>query len=158
MDHIENNTSNNSSIVACAFVAAETYLPSRCLAMWRYTEKVISYTSLYFLNKEIGLKRVQYQCKSDSNILRWLLDRHFSQVLRGLETAKSEGVGENIVKGHFSTSLGWDSVHIKYNGYNGVWQFTNFYLRFSSHFYGETLKILVWFVLPKLYMATFYSS
>jgi hypothetical protein len=32
-DHIENDTSNNSSSVACVFVTAVTFLPSRCLAM-----------------------------------------------------------------------------------------------------------------------------
>jgi hypothetical protein len=31
--HIENDASNNSSIVACIFVTAVTLLPSRCLAM-----------------------------------------------------------------------------------------------------------------------------
>jgi hypothetical protein len=31
--HIENHASNNSYIVACVFVAAVTFLPSRCLAM-----------------------------------------------------------------------------------------------------------------------------
>jgi hypothetical protein len=31
-DHIENDASNNSSIVACVFVTAITFLPSRCLA------------------------------------------------------------------------------------------------------------------------------
>jgi hypothetical protein len=30
--HIENDASNNCSIVACVFVTAETFLPSRCLA------------------------------------------------------------------------------------------------------------------------------
>jgi hypothetical protein len=30
--HIENDASNNSSIVACVFVTAVTFLPSRCLA------------------------------------------------------------------------------------------------------------------------------
>jgi hypothetical protein len=30
--HIENEASNNSSIVACVFVTAVTFLPSRCLA------------------------------------------------------------------------------------------------------------------------------
>jgi hypothetical protein len=30
--HIENNASNNSSSVACLFVTAVTFLPSRCLA------------------------------------------------------------------------------------------------------------------------------
>jgi hypothetical protein len=30
--HIENDTSNNSSIVTCVFVTAVTFLPSRCLA------------------------------------------------------------------------------------------------------------------------------
>jgi hypothetical protein len=30
--HIENNASNNSSIVSCVFVTAVTFLPSRCLA------------------------------------------------------------------------------------------------------------------------------
>jgi hypothetical protein len=30
--HIENDVSNNSSIVACVFVAEVTFLPSRCLA------------------------------------------------------------------------------------------------------------------------------
>jgi hypothetical protein len=30
--HIENDTSNNSSIVACVFVTAVRFLPSRCLA------------------------------------------------------------------------------------------------------------------------------
>jgi hypothetical protein len=30
--HIENDASNDSSIVACVFVAAVTFLPSRCLA------------------------------------------------------------------------------------------------------------------------------
>jgi hypothetical protein len=33
MDHIENDASNNSYIVACLFVAAEKFLPSRCLTM-----------------------------------------------------------------------------------------------------------------------------
>jgi hypothetical protein len=32
MDRIENDASNISSIVACVFVAAVTFLPSRCLA------------------------------------------------------------------------------------------------------------------------------
>jgi hypothetical protein len=30
-DRIENDVSNNSSIVACLFVTAATFLPSRCL-------------------------------------------------------------------------------------------------------------------------------
>jgi hypothetical protein len=30
--HSENDASNNSSIVACVFVTAVTFLPSRCLA------------------------------------------------------------------------------------------------------------------------------
>jgi hypothetical protein len=30
--HIENDASNNSSVVACVFVIAVTFLPSRCLA------------------------------------------------------------------------------------------------------------------------------
>jgi hypothetical protein len=34
-DRIENNESNNSSIVMCVFVAAVTFLPSRCLTMIR---------------------------------------------------------------------------------------------------------------------------
>jgi hypothetical protein len=33
--HIENDASNNSSIIACVFVTAETFLPSRCLATIR---------------------------------------------------------------------------------------------------------------------------
>jgi hypothetical protein len=33
MGHIENDGSNNSSIIACVFVIAVTFLPSRCLAM-----------------------------------------------------------------------------------------------------------------------------
>jgi hypothetical protein len=33
--HIENDASNNSSIVACVFVTAVTFLPSRCLATIR---------------------------------------------------------------------------------------------------------------------------
>jgi hypothetical protein len=33
--HIENDASNNSSIVACVFVTAVTFLPSRCLATTR---------------------------------------------------------------------------------------------------------------------------
>jgi hypothetical protein len=33
--HIENDASNNSSIVACVFVTAVTFLPSRCLAPLR---------------------------------------------------------------------------------------------------------------------------
>jgi hypothetical protein len=33
--HIENDASNNSSTVACAFVTAVTFLPSRCLAKIR---------------------------------------------------------------------------------------------------------------------------
>jgi hypothetical protein len=32
IDHIDNDASDNSSIVACVFVAAVTFLPSRCLA------------------------------------------------------------------------------------------------------------------------------
>jgi hypothetical protein len=31
MDHVENNASNNSSIISCLYVA-EVYLSSRCLA------------------------------------------------------------------------------------------------------------------------------
>jgi hypothetical protein len=31
-DHIENDASNNSSVVACVFVTAATFPPSRCLA------------------------------------------------------------------------------------------------------------------------------
>jgi hypothetical protein len=38
MDRIKNGASNNSSIFACVFVAALTYLPSRCLStIWGYT-------------------------------------------------------------------------------------------------------------------------
>jgi hypothetical protein len=33
MGHIGNNVSNNSSIVACVFVTAVAFLPSRCLVM-----------------------------------------------------------------------------------------------------------------------------
>jgi hypothetical protein len=33
---IENDESNNSSIVACVFVAAVTFLPSRCLSTYTY--------------------------------------------------------------------------------------------------------------------------
>jgi hypothetical protein len=33
MDRIESDVSNHSSIVACVFVTAVTFLPSRCLAM-----------------------------------------------------------------------------------------------------------------------------
>jgi hypothetical protein len=33
---IENDASNNSSIVACVFVAAVTFLPSHCLNDWGY--------------------------------------------------------------------------------------------------------------------------
>jgi hypothetical protein len=33
--HIENDASNNSSIVACVFIIAVTFLPSRCLATIR---------------------------------------------------------------------------------------------------------------------------
>jgi hypothetical protein len=33
--HIENDTSNSSSIVACVFVTTVTFLPSRCLATIR---------------------------------------------------------------------------------------------------------------------------
>jgi hypothetical protein len=32
MDRVENDASNNSCIVACVFVAAVKFLPSRCLA------------------------------------------------------------------------------------------------------------------------------
>jgi hypothetical protein len=32
MDRIENDASNDSSFIACSFVAAVTFLPSRCLA------------------------------------------------------------------------------------------------------------------------------
>jgi hypothetical protein len=34
--HIENDASNNYSSVACVFVAAVTFLPSRCLASIKY--------------------------------------------------------------------------------------------------------------------------
>jgi hypothetical protein len=36
MGHIKNDASNNSSIVACVFVTAVTFLPSRCLATIRF--------------------------------------------------------------------------------------------------------------------------
>jgi hypothetical protein len=39
--HIENDASNNSSIVACVFVTAVTLLPSRCLATMGYTLSLI---------------------------------------------------------------------------------------------------------------------
>jgi hypothetical protein len=40
-DHIENNASNSSSIVACLFVAVVTFLPSCCLeTIGGYTEQV----------------------------------------------------------------------------------------------------------------------
>jgi hypothetical protein len=32
MGHIENDESNSSSIVACVFIAAVTFLPSHCVA------------------------------------------------------------------------------------------------------------------------------
>jgi hypothetical protein len=54
--HIENHASNNSSIVACVFVTAVTFLPSRCLAtiggytdMHRQQRDLISL--LYFFPK-----------------------------------------------------------------------------------------------------------
>jgi hypothetical protein len=34
-ERMENDASNNSSIVTCVFIAAVTFLPSRCLAMIR---------------------------------------------------------------------------------------------------------------------------
>jgi hypothetical protein len=38
MDRIETDASNNFSIVVFIFVAAVTFLPSRCVAMiWEYT-------------------------------------------------------------------------------------------------------------------------
>jgi hypothetical protein len=42
-DRIENDVSNNSSIVACVFVIAVTFLPGRCLAtiggyIYRHTD------------------------------------------------------------------------------------------------------------------------
>jgi hypothetical protein len=45
MDHIENDVSNNSSIVACVFVTAITFLPSHCLATirgysYRHTDRL----------------------------------------------------------------------------------------------------------------------
>jgi hypothetical protein len=44
MDLIENDASNDSSIVACAFVASVTFLPSRCAVVvgvytYRHTDK-----------------------------------------------------------------------------------------------------------------------
>jgi hypothetical protein len=72
--HIENNASNNSSIVACVFVTAVTFLPSRCLATiggvlqsrclarigddthtHRQQRDLINFL-LFFQNKEIRLK------------------------------------------------------------------------------------------------------
>jgi uncharacterized membrane protein YozB (DUF420 family) len=51
MDRIENNTSNNSSIVACVFVAAVTFLPSRCLArkegFMKYAVQICSRAMIY---------------------------------------------------------------------------------------------------------------
>jgi hypothetical protein len=43
-DRIENETFNNYSIVACVFVVALTFLPSRCLATVRgyFTEQLPS--------------------------------------------------------------------------------------------------------------------
>jgi hypothetical protein len=51
--HIENDASNNSSIVACVFVTAVTFLPSRCLATiggllpGRYLATVGGYTDTH---------------------------------------------------------------------------------------------------------------
>jgi hypothetical protein len=61
--HIENDASNNSSIVACVFVTAVKFLPSRCLAtIWGYTDthtqsNVILLAYFIFQNKESRLMR-----------------------------------------------------------------------------------------------------
>jgi hypothetical protein len=42
--HIENDASNNSYIIACVFVTAVTFLPSRCLAtMTKFLVSIPSY-------------------------------------------------------------------------------------------------------------------
>jgi hypothetical protein len=63
MGHIENDASNNSSIVACVFVTAVTFLPSSCLAtIGGYTDthtKTAAWyhkPTLFFQNKERMLK------------------------------------------------------------------------------------------------------
>jgi hypothetical protein len=48
--HIENDASNNSYIVACLFVTAVTFLPSRCLAtIGGYTYRLKGFFSLLSL-------------------------------------------------------------------------------------------------------------
>jgi hypothetical protein len=83
--HIENDASNNSSIVACVFITAVTFLPSRCLATIRgllpslclatirgYTDththrqqRDLISLLLFFQNKESRLKRAL------RSILQW---------------------------------------------------------------------------------------
>jgi hypothetical protein len=56
-DHIENNASNNSSIVACVFVAAETFLTSRCLATrGEYTQTHRLMGKIYEVRRWDGLR------------------------------------------------------------------------------------------------------
>jgi hypothetical protein len=61
-DRIENDASNNYPVVACLFVAAETCLPSHCLATIRWDTHsqqgyLISLLLLFFFqNKECRLK------------------------------------------------------------------------------------------------------
>jgi hypothetical protein len=63
--HIENDASKNSSIVACVFVAAVTFLPSRGLATTGGETQTHTQTAtwshkptLFFQNKECRLNRI----------------------------------------------------------------------------------------------------
>jgi hypothetical protein len=60
MSHIENDVSSSSSVVACVFVTAVTFLPSRCLATLEgYTDthadsNVISKAYFFFKIRKEG--------------------------------------------------------------------------------------------------------
>jgi hypothetical protein len=62
MDRIENDTSNNHSIIACVFVAAVTYLPISYLATIRmHAVEMGSCAMIYipsFINTDSGIQKL----------------------------------------------------------------------------------------------------
>jgi hypothetical protein len=68
MDRVDNDTSNNSSIVACVLVAAVTFLPNPCLAMIRvYTQTHRLMGGIYEVRRLDGLRCHDIHAKFHKN-------------------------------------------------------------------------------------------
>jgi branched-subunit amino acid transport protein len=88
MDHIENDASNSSSVVACIFVAAATFLLSRCLATirgytYRYTDWWERFMKYAVEMGSVAIVYIPSFIKSGSSIqkLMWGIHKHTDNIV-----------------------------------------------------------------------------